>query len=218
MRFTTYAAIFLTLILPLLIFLSVLEYAAFDNKFYEEKFSEYNVGHKVPRVNFIHLKIMDFVGGKSDSPPEELNDRERLHLEDVKRLKSAATIALYFLIACFALLLLSSAFILKVNSYLLSFVGKIMVFGGVLTIIFAVVLLLLINSDFSAAFDSFHRLFFNEGTYTFDPATEMLVRIYPEELFRDLGLMISKGVVISSLALVSLGSLLLIKPKLRKNG
>lgn len=209
-------AILLTLILPLLIFLPVLEYAAFDKGFYQEKFSQYGVGQKVPGANSIHLKIMDFVGGKSNSPPEELNEREKLHLEDVRKLKSVATIALYFLITFFALLLLSSAFILKINSYMLRFVGKIMVFGGFLTIIFAVVLLLLINSDFSSAFESFHQLFFQEGTYTFDPATDLLVRLYPEELFQDLGSRISKGVMMSSLILIGFGSLLLLKSKHRK--
>jgi hypothetical protein len=38
---------------------------------------------------------------------------------------------------------------------------------------------------FDAAFEIFHRLFFGAGTYTFDPATDRLVQLFPEQFWSD---------------------------------
>ena len=214
MRFLLFSSVFLILALPLLIFLSVARFASLDDGFYKEKLSEYNV--KQDAFN-LHQKIIDFVKGKSNSIPSELNEREKQHLFDVRGILNIATILLYLFIALFALLLISSAFILKVNNYIINFTGKIMVLGGLLTIILAATLLFLIKSDFSSTFESFHRLLFERETYTFDPATNMLVRLYPEQLFQDLGLRISKGVLVSSAIFIVLGAFLLFKSKPRKN-
>ena len=217
MKFLTFAAVCMIFIFPLLIFLSVFKYSSFDNAFYKEKFSEYNVKQDVPEASSLHQKIIDFVGGKSESAPAELNEREQQHLRDVRKVMKIATIVFYFLIAFFALLLISSAFILKINGYLTNFIGKVMVFGSFLTIILAVALFFLITSDFSATFESFHKLFFDKGTYLFNPSTDVIVRLYPEQLFQDLGSRISEGVIVSSIILTALGSLFMFNSKPRKN-
>jgi integral membrane protein (TIGR01906 family) len=38
---------------------------------------------------------------------------------------------------------------------------------------------------FDAAFEVFHRLFFSAGTYTFDPGTDHLVQLFPEQFWSD---------------------------------
>ena len=38
---------------------------------------------------------------------------------------------------------------------------------------------------FDAAFELFHRLFFAGGTYTFDPATERLVQLFPDQFWTE---------------------------------
>ena len=38
---------------------------------------------------------------------------------------------------------------------------------------------------FDAAFELFHRLFFGAGTYTFDPRTDRLVQLFPEQFWSD---------------------------------
>ncbi|MBI2656249.1 DUF1461 domain-containing protein [Candidatus Woesearchaeota archaeon] len=64
---------------------------------------------------------------------------------------------------------------------------------------------------------SFHRLFFEKGTYVFDPAKEMIVKLYPEQIFTDLGISISKWVILSSGAVILLGLFLSLKSKSKKN-
>ena len=67
--------------------------------------------------------------------------------------------------------------------------------------------------NFPPAFDFFHRLFFQQGTYTFDPANEVIVRLYPENLFVDLGIVISRNIMLASAAIILAGSCLLFKSK-----
>ena len=217
MRFLTILKFLMILILPFLLFLLVLNFVRFDNQFYQEKFSEYEVQLDVPEAVPLLEKVINFVAGKNDKPPQEFTEREKQHLFDVRKTVRISTILLYILIILFVLLLIASSFILKVNNYITNFVGKVLVFGGFLTVMMATALFLLLNSDFSRAFESFHGLLFEKGTYTFDPAKEMIVRLYPEQLFMDLGLKISKLVVLASASIALLGAFLILKSKSKKN-
>jgi integral membrane protein (TIGR01906 family) len=53
---------------------------------------------------------------------------------------------------------------------------------------------------FDAAFEMFHRLFFPGGTYTFDPATDRLVQLFPDSFWSETTMAV--GVVVLVLALV----------------
>ena len=95
----------------------------------------------------------------------------------------------------------------------MNFFGDVLLYGGLLTIISSAILFLLMIFDFAAAFESFHVLFFEKGSYVFDPSKEMLVRIYPEDLFMDLGLRISKIILITSILAILIGKFLIVKTK-----
>ncbi len=216
MKFLTLSKFLLILMVPFLLFLLVLNFGAFDSLFFREKFSEYKVEQKVPQAILLHEKVINFITGKNNELPNDFNDREKKHLWDVRNIVRISTILLYTLVILFVLLLLISASILKVNNFIANFAGKVLVFGGFLTIMLASALFFLINSDFSAAFESFHKLFFQQGTYSFDPAKEIIVNLYPEQLFMDIGIRISKWVVVASSVVMLLGALLIFKPKEKK--
>ncbi|MBI2101249.1 DUF1461 domain-containing protein [Candidatus Woesearchaeota archaeon] len=215
--FTPIAKFLMILILPFLLFLLVLNLMSFDSSFYQKKFSEYGVQQNVPNAFSLHEKVMNFIGGKSNELPNEFNERERLHLLDVRNAVRISTLLLYALTAMFILLLIASALILKVNHYIINFVGKVLFFGGILTIALAAILFFLISFGFSSTFESFHRLLFEQGTYLFDPAKEMIVNLYPEQLFMDLGLRISKGVMLASASIILIGAVMALKSKSKKN-
>ena len=217
MKFPTISKFLLIIILPFLIFLAAFNFYGFDMNFYKEKFSEYKVQNNVPEAASINEKIINFIRGKGENIPNEFNEREKQHLLDVRRIIGISTIALYVFIIAFIVLLVISALILKANNYIMNFVGKVLVFGGFLTIILGAILFLFISSDFSAAFGSFHALLFEKGTYIFDPAKEMIARLYPEQIFMDLGANISKGIIISSAVIILAGLFLLFRPKNKKN-
>ena len=217
MKVLTILKILLIFILPFLLFLLVFNFYGFNNIVYQEKFSEYKVQQYVPGAFSLHEAVINFIEGKNDALPNAFNDREKQHLWDVRKVVNISTILLYFLIILFIILLVVSALILKVNNYIINFVGKVLVFGGFLTILLAAVLFFFISSDFSTTFESFHRLLFDKGTYVFDPAKEVIVRLYPEQLFMDLGIGISKGVLVTSVLLILLGAFLILKSKKNKN-
>lgn len=53
---------------------------------------------------------------------------------------------------------------------------------------------------FDALFEVFHRIFFSAGSYTFDPATERLVQLFPFQFWEETALVV--GVVIVAISLV----------------
>ena len=217
MEYSNLLKILMIVFLPLLIFLLVSKFAVFDDSFYKEKFLQYNVRQNVPNEASLHYKVINFVQAKSNEIPDEFNEREKQHLQDVRNAISASKIILYALLIFFIAVLLVSAFTLKFNNNMITFAGKVMLFGGLLTIMIAASLFLLVTFNFSSTFESFHRLFFKSGTYTFDPAKELIVNLYPEELFMDLGIKISEWVVILSVISILTGSFLIFKTKNKKN-
>src|SRR3989338_11000594 len=125
MRFITILKFLLILILPLLILFMSMNLASFDQSFYNKKFSEYKVREDVPDAMSFHEKIMNFIKGNNNTLPDELTQREKEHLLDVRNLVRISTIALYIFIILFVLLLISSALILKVNNKIINFIGKV---------------------------------------------------------------------------------------------
>ncbi|MBS3113600.1 DUF1461 domain-containing protein [Candidatus Woesearchaeota archaeon] len=216
MKFLTISKFLLIIILPFILFLLVLNFVGFDNSFYYQKFLEYGVQKDIPEAAQLHEKVINFITGKSNEIPSEFNEREGQHLADVREIVRISTAIMYIFIILFVLLMIASVFVLKVNIYIINFVGKIFVFGGILTIILAAILFFFINSGFSSTFESFHMLFFKKNTYTFDPLKEIIVRLYPEQLFMDLGAKISKWVILGSAAVIITGIFLILKPKAKR--
>ena len=216
MRYITPFNIVLIILLPLLLFLLVSYFTVFDNSFYQEKFLEYNVDKNIPDATQLHLKVVNFVQGKGTELPKQFNEREIQHLWDVRNIISKSKILLHAVLFSFILLLILSAYLLKSKNRFIKFLGSILFFGGLLTIIIAAFLFLFIKSNFSPTFEAFHMMLFKSGTYTFDPATEMIVNLYPEELFMDLGTRISILVVIAAAIMALVGAVSIFKNKKNK--
>ena len=217
MNFLTISKILLIGLLPALLFLYVLNFTAFDESFYREKFAAYNVKQDVPEAVWLNEKVINFIKGKNNELPNEFNEREKQHLWDIRKFTVYFTIALYVFTILFMLLLTFSIIILKVNNILMNFIAKIMIFGGIVTVMLAVALSLSVILDFSTTFESFHKLFFEKGTYLFDPAKEMIVKLYPEQLFMELGIRILKWIILISTIIAFLGISLIFMSKNKKN-
>ena len=207
----------LILILPVLIFLGAAKFAAFDGSYYEKKFLEYGLYEGIPQLSSIHNRVIDFIKGKNNELPDAFNEREKQHLADVRGVVRELSNFLYFLIVLFLVLSITSIYKLKNKKRIINFLGGALFYSGLLTITVSVILFLLIIFDFAAAFESFHMMFFEKGSYIFDPSKEMLVRIYPEDLFMDLGLRIMKFVLLISLIIAFTGKSLITKNKKNKN-
>jgi integral membrane protein (TIGR01906 family) len=74
-------------------------------------------------------------------------------------------------------------------------IAIVTVVGGALALVF-----------FDAAFEVFHRLFFPAGTYLFDPRTDRLVQLFPEQFWIETTTGVGVVVVVLSVGLAWLGS------------
>ena len=117
-----------------------------------------------------------------------LNDRERGHMRDVR----TVFVGLWGLTAIGAVIL-----VLAARTDRAAFWGSVARGAAVLAVgvvgIGAVALV-----AFDALFATFHRIFFPGGTYTFDPAEERLVQLFPFQFWQETA--IAVGIVIVILA------------------
>ena len=217
MGFIRIAKLPLVLVFSLILVLMALNLTIFDDSFYEKEFKKYDIKQDVPDVQNIHSDVINFLKGKSNFLPDDFNQREKEHLTDVKSLAAESFGTLLMLMVFFTALALFCAFAIKARSSMKGFMANVMIAGSILAIAFAIIVFLLISMDFSSSFESFHRLFFKQGTYLFDPKNELLVRMYPEQLFRDLSIKIGMNIFIASIAGLAVGFLLFRKSKSKKN-
>ena len=102
-----------------------------------------------------------------------LNARERGHMADVRRVFVGLAVSA---IASAVLLVMAG----RLNR---ARMGR-SVRAGVAGLAVAVIAIGLVGAfAFDLAFEVFHRLFFAGGTYTFDPRTDRLVQLFPEQFW-----------------------------------
>lgn len=121
-----------------------------------------------------------------------LAERERSHMRDVRGVFAG----LGALAAAAAVILLAAALLERRRTW----VWRAMWRGALGLVAVTALLAGVAAVAFDAAFEVFHRLFFAGGTYTFDPRTDRLVQLFPDQLWFETT--IAVGAVMVTLALV----------------
>lgn len=105
-----------------------------------------------------------------------LNEREREHLRDVRAVFGG-----------FALLVVVAAVLVLIGRRSLGAARwrAALRRGGTWTVIALVVAGVVAAVAFDTAFEIFHQLFFAGGSYSFDPRTERLVQLFPNQFWVD---------------------------------
>ena len=127
------------------------------------------------------------------------NGREISHMDDVKRVYDRLTaIALFaFVIACVAGWFLG-------RRWGAATVWGALSDGGLTTLGVLIVLGAWMLLGFEAFFAAFHGVFFQEDSWLF-PYSDTLIRLFPLQLWQDVGLIIVGGVGITAFVLALLG-------------
>ena len=187
--------------IPVSVFLVVL--IIFTSCSYFFGLDEKYIGGKTPNYKNLNKNVIDFLQGKNDTLSNEFNAREKTHLADVKKIFTMFKIVFFMstAILIISLVLLKN----KIHGYFFKSLSKILVFGGAAALIISFIILIFLSFNFESTFETFHTIFFRHGTYLFDPTTEMLTRMYSQQLFNDLGFRISISIVGSSLILMISG-------------
>jgi integral membrane protein (TIGR01906 family) len=149
--------------------------------------------------------LADLVVGPPDFDVEldgspVLDERERSHMQDVRQVFAgffgAAAIAAGVLVA-FRLAARDAAARARFWRRL-KWSGLVIAVGTVVVGVLGV-------TSFDAAFELFHRTFFPAGTYLFDPRTERLVQLFPEQFWIETTVAVGVVVIVLGLLLGWLG-------------
>jgi integral membrane protein (TIGR01906 family) len=116
-----------------------------------------------------------------------LTERERDHMRDVRDLFRAL-----WVLAAVALVVLIVARRTTARTTLWRAVGR----GSRLLAIGVVVLGAVASVAFDVLFETFHRLFFADGTYLFDPTSERLVQLFPLRFWQETTIAVGAVIVV----------------------
>ena len=194
-------SMFLVIIAMLLTSFQAAIYGDNRYRFYEKEYAKYQVtdslGMKMEDVMDVTEYMMDYLIGKEEELSvttdvdgkiqDFFNEQDRLHMADVRNLFLGGLRIRNICIAAAVLLILG----LKLGKTDLKRLIPWSYFRAVL--IFAALILFLglaCTIDFTACFTLFHKIFFTNDLWMFDPAADYMIRMLPEGFFSDMALRI----------------------------
>jgi len=165
---------------------------------YPPLFENYGIQERFPQANVIayNEEVLDYLKGNNPYPSSlPLNDRELQHMRDVQRVMSRL---IFFVNSLLLVCLLSVILAIRKKQD----IRRPLFIAGIINLSFCLVLLLAMIFFFDASFTLFHLLFFDAGTWVF-PAGDVIVNLYPQGLFFDMGVSIFLLAIFFSLVLVA---------------
>ncbi|MTI56411.1 TIGR01906 family membrane protein [Geosporobacter ferrireducens] len=184
----------LTVFLPFILLMTILQFYTFNIDFYLSTYEKNNVqestGMGMRDLERVTIKLMDYLKDREENLDiqatirgemrEIFGDREKLHMIDVKQLflKAFALRKLGFLLIAIALMA-----IYRLSNDPLRDIYKSVLWSGLVPLIFALILLILMQIDFNKYFTHFHEIFFDNDLWLLDPEKEVLIQMVPLEFF-----------------------------------
>jgi integral membrane protein (TIGR01906 family) len=179
---------------------SALHVVSFDMRIYEQAFERYGIAEDLD-VDIDTLMVYtdlltSYLKGEVDSPNlittvrgvegPLYGEREILHLVDVRDL-----FALSFTVRniSMAIALASLALILKARA--VSGAARAYMYSSLAIMSLLLLLGILAAVDFERYFTYFHLISFSNDLWLLDPATENLIRLFPEPFFADVALRVA---------------------------
>ncbi|MFV0380410.1 MAG: TIGR01906 family membrane protein [Anaerorhabdus sp.] len=205
-----------TISLFISIFLFTLDIISFNKNFYKKEYQKLNISENMEITDDELYKatwtLLDYIKDDIDtldltvsidgSNVEMFNDKEKLHMIDVKNLYlNAMKINLLLCIFTICTFML----IIKSNYKLIYDICSTILNVFMYLIISLIGLGILLLVDFNQFWLNFHYIFFTNDLFFLDPSTDRLIQMVPLEFFFDLVILISVTYlfVISLIALVS---------------
>lgn len=153
-----------------------------------------------------------FYEGKLEFPSLIMSESGRIHFQEVKNIFEGLQ---YLLIGDFLVCAVLLAVFIRGKSF------AFLKLAGIITIVVPVLLGGLIALNWDWVFVTFHHLAFNNDYWIFDPATDPVISILPDEFFMHCALMILVLALICAVVCLALGMILTKKQrsgKIQKNG
>lgn len=191
------------LCLFVILLISSAEYCIYYRKsFYPETYEKYHVADaahmEINEILRVSDHLISYLRGNEDTLDDFravvdgkerpfYSEREKLHMKDVQQLFTGALwIRRICLVSCAIILFfMRKAYKKRVRTYVLS-----VFITFILNICAAGCLAVFITSDFQRAFTGFHHIFFQNDLWLLDPSEDWIIRLLPQEFFRDMALSI----------------------------
>ena len=179
----------------------------FDRSFYDKEFKRYGQYDELGVVGV--QKTVDYLINYLTSENTEISEipelngfttEEKAHLVDVRRIINSVK---WIGIISFILLIAAIIHIYTIKDFGNS-IRRILVIGSA-SALAVLIILFVISLNFPTFFEGFHKLLFPQGNYTF-PADYLLIKLFPEALFKDYARKMFFHTGILSLILLFLGS------------
>ncbi|MDD5254012.1 MAG: TIGR01906 family membrane protein [Candidatus Nanoarchaeia archaeon] len=186
------------------VFLLAFQFEIFNLKFYEKEFIKNNVYDKFGKEQTLEQtnNLIDYFNGKYKVLGGDFfNDKEKVHLEDVKFLINLAT-SLFYL--SFLAIVLYVIFLFKTDQK-----EKLRASISAASFLIIFVVLLLIFSNFSALFLDFHKILFTNDLWLLNPLEDNLIVMFPAGFFYDIFLEIILDALIITLTLILINTKIL---------
>lgn len=161
----------LFILIPFLIILFSFNFLIYDYNFYSETFDN-NLNESFVKENTLNL--FDYFQGKGELN-NNFNEKEKLHLEDVKVLINKFLFIFYILSFIFIFSLIYLLYKKDFKTISFNFIT-----GGCLTLL---IILIFYLFDFSNLFYNFHLLMFSNDLWLLNPETDLLINIFTESFF-----------------------------------
>lgn len=169
---------FLIAFLALFLILLPFRILVFNHTYYDLELEKLGVSRDVNNSQIVLNETIQLL--KYGEPPvEEYGQRENLHLLDVKRV-----LDLFFVLFGLSLLMVIVLSFTMIRADKKLFCISLF-FGSLIALVLVVLLALFFIFGFQTSFEIFHKLFFQPGTYIFNPDTELLKAMFPDEFFSD---------------------------------
>ncbi|MBI2670466.1 DUF1461 domain-containing protein [Candidatus Woesearchaeota archaeon] len=147
------------------------------------------------------IHVLDYLKNKS-TLSKEFNEREKIHMKDVKNL--IYTLLIFYIITTVVVAAMIIVTYIYNKKNFLNFLRIYFLYGGIFSLLLLLTPLMLIYLNFDFVFSVFHRLFFRPGTFLFNE-NDLLIRLFPEQFFVDAGLNIFFNAIIISIAIIVIG-------------
>ena len=203
--------IIMAVILAFLLFFLNFRLVLFNEGFYKKEFEKFDIYEEIPDADQINSDVLSYFRSSDNLIKNDFfNENEKMHLFDVRLVIRNVLFLFYSLLAIFLVLVVLMRRIFSFKDF-----SFIFFFGGAFTFVISFFLWLIAKLNFSGFFTFFHKIFFPQGNWLFDPAVDKIILLYPSGFFYDMAVKIFLDSLYWALVLILIGVLIFV---LRKKG
>lgn len=194
-KITGWSCYIVALCAIIILLITSIDLICFDRGFYEQEYESLDTAQSLDMSQVDLMKatttLLDYLQDEKDSieveivvremPRQAFNERESLHMVDVKALYQNVLqlrlVCIVVMIACLSFVivqkrkgcreLLATAYA-QTAVFFVCFVAMLGIWAAV---------------DFTSLWDSFHRLFFSNDLWLLNPRTDLMINMFPEDFF-----------------------------------